>query len=815
MANSGGGGNTTQTNVLVNIGVQGQQAVTQATQQVQALNSTSQAGANINMAAPVQTLRQSLRQAQNDLQRMVALGQQNTQQFANTAARVAQLRNDIDETNNSIKAFDPDNKFKVFANFASAGAKAIQGYAGAMAFLGVEGEDYAKTLAKLQGLMAFTQAVDSLGDIKDSFKDLGRLLGLTTTQTVAQTTATAANTTANAAQTTGIVAQATATQGATVATQAATVSTNAWGAALKAVGIGIIIAALVTLYYNFDRIKKGIDDLFPGLGGIDKLFGKLVNSVYGVGAAVKKVFTGLATAIGDLLSGNFSKIGEDLKNAFDVSDAFRQGVAEKIASDAEDAKIVRIKKEIETNERLIKERKALGEDTFKLEVQNQRNKIAVLDKDDKDYKKKKADAESDLTVLINGEEKKRSDKAKEIAKAKVEKEKAQRQSDLAEIKKNNDDALKVLAEGSKNERDSALADLDIKYKKEFDLLQKRKQDLKDYNLEFKNLTDARKNEEAKVNKKYNDQINDYLKGTQSDIVSTYDKAIADINKAVDEQLKQATPEQVDALEASRNDQINKQRDLKVVDAISKKAETDLVDAENANRPNEKDTPDEATAKINNLAKAKFDAENAAFELKKVQLEGQQDEIALLTANHQKTLTDNEEANAKARKDIAEAEKKAKLATYEQVGAALAVAGQLAGESTVAGKALAVASTTIDTYLAAQKAYTSQLIPGDPTSLFRAQLAMGVAIAGGLANVKKIVSVKVPGTTAGGGGGVAPISAPVINSTVISRNDNGVNEIRDTISNQNQKQEPIRAYIVDKDLQNQKSKQAYYDSQSTF
>lgn len=69
--------------------------------------------------------------------------------------------------------------------------------------------------------------------------------------------------------------------------------------------------------------------------------------------------------------------------------------------------------------------------------------------------------------------------------------------------------------------------------------------------------------------------------------------------------------------------------------------------------------------------------------------------------------------------------------------------QLLGKNSAAGKAAAIAQTTIDTYLAAQKAYTSQLIAGDPTSPVRGAIAAASAVASGLANVKKITSTKTP------------------------------------------------------------------------
>jgi hypothetical protein len=76
------------------------------------------------------------------------------------------------------------------------------------------------------------------------------------------------------------------------------------------------------------------------------------------------------------------------------------------------------------------------------------------------------------------------------------------------------------------------------------------------------------------------------------------------------------------------------------------------------------------------------------------------------------------------------------------------------------KALASVSTIIETYLSAAKAYTSQIIPGDPTSIVRAQIAAGVAVASGLARLAVINSQKFDGdngsgTTGGGAGGSIP------------------------------------------------------------
>jgi hypothetical protein len=100
---------------------------------------------------------------------------------------------------------------------------------------------------------------------------------------------------------------------------------------------------------------------------------------------------------------------------------------------------------------------------------------------------------------------------------------------------------------------------------------------------------------------------------------------------------------------------------------------------------------------------------------------------------------------------------AKTAALQEGANVLNQASELLGKSTAEGKALAVASATISTYLSAQKAFESfASIPVVGVGLGIA--AAGVAVAAGIANVNKILSTPVPGNNGGGGGG-GGISAP--------------------------------------------------------
>lgn len=157
---------------------------------------------------------------------------------------------------------------------------------------------------------------------------------------------------------------------------------------------------------------------------------------------------------------------------------------------------------------------------------------------------------------------------------------------------------------------------------------------------------------------------------------------------------------------------------------------------------------------------------------------------------------NADENSKAMKAISIAEAKAKNDALNFYGDALGNLAGMLGESTAAGKAAAVASATISTYSSANKAYESQLAIPTPDAPIRATIAAGIAIAGGLLNVKKILSVQTPGG-GGGAGGSAPsptaMAAPNFNVVGAS----STNQLAQTIGNQ--QNTPVQAYVVSNDV----------------
>jgi len=127
-------------------------------------------------------------------------------------------------------------------------------------------------------------------------------------------------------------------------------------------------------------------------------------------------------------------------------------------------------------------------------------------------------------------------------------------------------------------------------------------------------------------------------------------------------------------------------------------------------------------------------------------------IAAHLQNLQKdtTLTQKEQSELRQAIDQAEFDNKQKLA--QATASILSALSQLIGQQTVAGKVLAVAGATIDTYAAvAAVLKNAAKTPAGGIPGYAIAQAVSVGLFG-LLNVKKIIATKVPGA---GGGGQAP------------------------------------------------------------
>lgn len=160
---------------------------------------------------------------------------------------------------------------------------------------------------------------------------------------------------------------------------------------------------------------------------------------------------------------------------------------------------------------------------------------------------------------------------------------------------------------------------------------------------------------------------------------------------------------------------------------------------------------------NNLTQDEIRKQQQSLELQELQqkLQNAQDygqSTVAIEAEIAKKKYDINKENAEATKKLDEEVAANRVQALQNYSSSLKTFSGLLGESTAEGKALAVAAATIDTYLAAQSAYTAAA-KIDP--VFLAPLSAAAAIAAGIANVNKILAVQVPGSS----GGSANISAP--------------------------------------------------------
>lgn len=141
----------------------------------------------------------------------------------------------------------------------------------------------------------------------------------------------------------------------------------------------------------------------------------------------------------------------------------------------------------------------------------------------------------------------------------------------------------------------------------------------------------------------------------------------------------------------------------------------------------------------------------------------------------------------------EAERQSRLQTLEIVATATESFANLVGKQTAAGKALAIAAATINTYKAASEALKADYGTFGPAAQVARVLTVASVIATGLKQVREIAKVKVPG---GGGGGSVPSATSVQPITPVNQttqlDQNSINQIGNAAG---------RAFVLETDVTN--------------
>lgn len=172
-----------------------------------------------------------------------------------------------------------------------------------------------------------------------------------------------------------------------------------------------------------------------------------------------------------------------------------------------------------------------------------------------------------------------------------------------------------------------------------------------------------------------------------------------------------------------------------------------------------------------------------------------DQRFLNSTTLQQLQTTMEANGAAARIQIAEQEAEAKIAAAKSIGDALGALSELVGKQTAAGKALAIAQATINTWVGVTEVLRAESVLPEPFATIAKIANVAAIIASGLTAIKNIAKTPVPGGGAGGGGSLAtgaPLqpAAPAQTNTLL--NQQQLNQIGNSA---------VRAFVVESDVTN--------------
>jgi hypothetical protein len=548
----------------------------------------------------------------------------------------------------------------------------------------------------------------------------------------------------------------TSAKGATSSTDGLTKSTKGFGKAIIATGVGALVAALGLLIANFDKVKEVMMKLFPVFEQLGKFIGGLITGFTDFIGLTNEAERNL-----EALGKSNEKLNDDINNKIKLLSA--QGGKEKEIYDLRRKQIdnelallqetSKVKGEL-TDEEQKRQKELLTENA--VEAANyykftQEQEKAAAEKSKAAGEKAKAEADKRRALELEAQGILEDSKLELLDKrqqeeAAVEKEFETKRKKLKEAGIKDDGSLEMA-------RQNRLAEIDKQYKEEADA---REQDfqkrLNDIRTEIRLAGIKDENEKAK------EQILLDFESKRQDVLAN-EKLTGEQRIALQLELAQQEQQQLAALQLTI-DQQNAEKALFELDMQMKEAD-------------------------------------ASFQIQKDLIDKKE---ALSLEQFQKGLITEQQYNeaikgySDARIEIDRKENEAKMQNAAMAAGLLNTVSSLVGKNTAAGKATAIAATTIDTYLGAQKAYVSQLVPGDPSSPIRAAIAAAIAVAGGIKNVREIAKTKVPG----GGAASAPsinASAPASVQQVPTIGNSPITALGAAM----QPTQPLRAYVVESDV----------------
>lgn len=367
------------------------------------------------------------------------------------------------------------------------------------------------------------------------------------------------------------------------------------------------------------------------------------------------------------------------------------------------------------------------------------------------------------------------------------------------------------AKKTAEERRKAAAEL---RQTELDTIKEREEEIRKGNLTEEQLLTEKYNQELALYKKYGKdtsaltaQYNEDIAKLQTDAANEeYERLYQNADDKYSllegkiERIKSLADEKVDniefnaGLEDFTNPEMAAQRQIQINNAIYEAKYTAYLEEKAL------------------LEKSLNDEELSAFKKQEIKerLAKREDEI-------RKENERKEKINAKNIETIEKSKQIAKQQTVGMVGNLMNTMAELLGEDTAAGKAAAIASTTISTWQTAQAAYAAAFKPGGIHSPALGALMMAQAIGTGLINLKNILAVdpksastSLPSSSVAAGASALPTNSAISDNL---RMDNVRNILGDEeMENLNN---AIKVYVVESDITGTQKKASVIENNATF
>jgi hypothetical protein len=191
-----------------------------------------------NVEESLGSIKKQLREAQNEVTALSDKFGATSREAVTAAKRAAELKDRIGDAKALTEAFNPDQKFRALTQSLSGVAGGFAAVQGALGLFGNESKEVEKQLLKVQSALSLSQGLESVGNSIDSFKALG-----------------------------------------TVIKDSAITAFNSLKGAIGATGIGLLVISVGLLVANFDKVKKAVLNLVPGLANAAEFIGKIINQV--------------------------------------------------------------------------------------------------------------------------------------------------------------------------------------------------------------------------------------------------------------------------------------------------------------------------------------------------------------------------------------------------------------------------------------------------------------------------------------------------------------------------------------------------------